>query len=229
MRSQEPTLPDEPSLARQLALGRNLYTLAYTYADPLFPRQSPSGAAQILGNEIANPPARASKEEIAFLKQREKQIDSQLYLLPIASRQTDSTYLCDGFLTPVRIARKDSGLCVVFTGLVSNAAYDSYSHTARMRAETVMQALLLPCMKSLGMFAADTAFDYIGIAAYYPTTANDSTADVPEMLMIVSPRAVCVKFSQEEITEDELLDRSDVFMADIDTPSDVRKIKIELQ
>jgi hypothetical protein len=228
-RSQVSPLPDLPALAKQLAVGRMLYSLGYTFADARFPPKRPSEAASILKKEIDNPSARDPKTEIDFLKQHESNIDRVLYALPKASHEEDSNYMCDDFLTPVRIAQTDSGLCVVFTGLVSNATYDSYSHTARMRAATVMQTLLLPCVKALGTFAADSSLRSVGVAVYYSTSANDSALDVPEMLLIVSPKEECIKFSEDRITEDELLDRSDVFLADVDTPFDVRKIKLELQ
>ena len=206
-----------------------LYSLEYTFVDPQFPRKSPLNAMALVHGNIAAPPSRASSEEIAFLSSEESSLDSMLIRIPGASDQIDSDYVCDSFLTPVRIARKDSALCVVFTGLVSNAVYDSYSHTARTRAQVVAEGLLLPILKMLGPFAASSRCGYLGVAAYYPTSAYDTVLDVPEMLMIVSPTDECSKFSKDEITEDDLLENSDVFLADIDTPSDVRKIKLVLQ
>lgn len=226
--AQGSVIPDEPTLARQLALGRELYSLGHTYSDPRFYPKTPVEAVAIVRKAIAIPPARASKEETTMITRWQSWIDSLLYAFPTIASSVDTSYICDDFLTPARMARKDSSLCFILTGLASNAVYDSYSHTARERAQTILQSLVLPVMKAIGTFP-DTTVRYVGVAVYYPTSASDTVPDVPEMLMIVSPRVECVKYSTEEITEDELLDRSDIFLADIDSPSDIRKVKLELQ
>lgn len=226
--AQDSLIPDEPALARQLALGRGLYTLGHTYSDPRFFPKKSSEAVAIVRKEVALPPARASREEVTIITRWQSWIDSLLYAFPTITPSIDTAYICDDFLTPARLARKDSALCFILTGLASNAVYDSYSHTARERAQSVLQSLVLPAMKAIGTFP-DTSVGYVGMAVYYLTSASDTVPDVPEMVMIVSPRAECLKFSHEEITEDELLDRSDIFLADIDSPSDVRKVKLELQ
>ena len=60
-------------------------------------------------------------------------------------------------------------MCVIFTGLVSTTTYNTYGSSPIMRAQKVAQSVILPSLKSLGMFASDTTLGYVGIAVYYPT------------------------------------------------------------
>jgi hypothetical protein len=228
--SQSSDLPDLPSLATQLASGRNLYYLAYTFADARFPAKSPSEAVELLDAEIARPPARASKEEIAVLKHREDGIKHILLSLPTVSNEVKPQYLCDGFLSPVRVARKNSSQCVVFTGLVSTTTYNTYGSSSIMRAEKVAQSMVLPSLRSLGTFALDTALGYVGIGVYYPTRDSTKTNEVspPEMLLIVVPCQDCIAYSAGKISAGDLFNHSDIYLSDIEMTTGVRKINLAL-
>jgi hypothetical protein len=227
---QNSGFPDVSSLATQIAAGKDLYYLAYTFADARFPPKSPSDAVELLKKEIDTPPVRASKEEIAVLKDREDRMGDILRSLPTVSNEARPQYLCDEFLSPVRVARKDSALCIVFCGLVAKTTYNTHGSSPIMRAQKVAQSMLLPSLRSLGIFASDTALGYVGVVVYYPTrdSTSKNAASAPEMLLVVVSCRDCIAYASGNISASEILNRSDVYLSDIEMSTGVRKINIAL-
>lgn len=129
-------------------------------------------------------------------------------------------------------AGREGGLTVVVTGITSTVAYNTLRMTARERAAEATRSMILPSLKAFAPFAAASDVKFYGMSVVYGSQnfADKSVLSTKaETVSVVVPAALCQKFITGELTEDELLAAADIYVADRDMVTGVKKIKIILQ
>jgi hypothetical protein len=147
------------------------------------------------------------------------------------------TFAGDKGESPIIILRDTEGGDVLQLGpIASDTVYNILRSTARQRAAKVASSILLPALRRLAEAVATEPQigvpPRVAVAVIYGTrnsADSDSLMDLkPEAITVIVPLSTAVGFSKSSITEDDLLEKADVFVMDRDTP-DLKKIRLQLQ
>ena len=128
----------------------------------------------------------------------------------------------------MRFASKDNGLVLVEASVGSDNVYNTLRLETKERAAKEIVATILPAIKQFrGINVPDVKS--FGVVAIYGTkdfSAPDSTPR-PEVVALVASVENCRKLDQAEITEEDFVASSDIYLVDKDS-ADARKVKISL-
>jgi len=113
---------------------------------------------------------------------------------------------------------------LVLTGLASTTVYNTLQSTDRSRAALVISSKILPALKKLEPLFDIPDFKYIGLMAVYASKNFVNRSDVlnleAETVSLIAPTALASQFAKGDLTEDELVAASDVFLVDRNGPRD---------
>lgn len=129
---------------------------------------------------------------------------------------------------PVRFASKEGGLVVVETSVGSHNIYNTLRLETKERAAKEIVATVLPAIKQFRGINVPEVRGF-GVVVIYGTrdfSAPDSTPE-PEAVALVASVENCRKLDQSEITEEDFVAASDIYLVDKDS-FDARKVKISL-
>jgi hypothetical protein len=131
-------------------------------------------------------------------------------------------------MIPVRFASKDNGLVLVEASVGSDNVYNTLRLETKERAAKEIVATILPAIKQFrGINVPDVKS--FGVVAIYGTkdfSAPDSIPE-PEVVALVASVENCRKLDEAEITEEDFVASSDIYLVDKDS-ADARKVKISL-
>jgi hypothetical protein len=131
---------------------------------------------------------------------------------------------------PVRLASHDGSLTLLLTSIGSKNIYNILRLKAKERAGEEIQKTVLPEIKQFQVVNSPT-IKYFGVLAVYGTkdfSEPDSTPE-PELVALIASAVNCRKLANAEITEEDFVATSDVYLVDRDEADDqVRKIKVSL-
>ena len=130
--------------------------------------------------------------------------------------------------SPVRFASKDNGLVLVEASVGSDNEYNTLRLETKERAAKEIVATILPAIKQFRGINVPGVKSF-GVVAIYGTkdfSAPDSTPE-PEVVALVASVENCRKLDEAEITEEDFVASSDIYLVDKDS-ADARKVKISL-
>jgi len=137
---------------------------------------------------------------------------------------------------PLGFARWKGGISVVVTGAVSTTVFNTQRTTSKERAAAIIESMVLP---SLGAFVKanfSEEISHFGIAILYgsedfaadPSSLFSVLDKEAEMVGFVADRSACQKFVLGEITQEEFISKSAVFISDRDMMSGIKRITITI-
>ena len=132
--------------------------------------------------------------------------------------------------TPVRLASSDGGLTLLLTSLGSENVYNTLRLEAKERAAKEIQKTVLTAIKQFRVITSPGIKNF-GVMVVYGTKDFSSPDSAPEAeaVALVAAAATCQKLADAEITEEEFVASSDVYIVDRDDiTNQVRKVKISL-
>jgi hypothetical protein len=133
---------------------------------------------------------------------------------------------------PIRFALTNGKPTMLLGVIESDKAYNTLRMPLRSRAAKVIGSLLLPILPEINIVFSGSGIKYYGVIAVY--SSRDFSDDSPlstkaEMVALIVDSDKCKKFSDAIITEDELIEASDVYLCDSDMYLNFRKIKVSLE
>lgn len=134
---------------------------------------------------------------------------------------------------PVIFGKREEDLVLLITGLTDGKIYNTLQLDARARAAKAVSEVLAPAWKAFQALPTAPDIKFVGFAATYGTQDFLDKASPmslkAESVVVVVPLDRALKFASGALTEDELIEASDVWVSDKDTVSDVKKIKLTLR
>jgi hypothetical protein len=134
---------------------------------------------------------------------------------------------------PIRFAQIENELVFLVTRVGSNKVYNTLRSTSKNRAAKIISSNILPELKAFYDSFKNTDIKYYGMIVAYggKDFLNKSTALnlKTEVVAFIVSSENCKKFSEGIITEDELVDLSDIYLKDRDMVTDIKKIKVALE
>ena len=122
----------------------------------------------------------------------------------------------------------DSALSVVISGAFIGKMYNTIQLTSKQRATKVITQHILPSFKTILSNLNEKNIQYLCMTAVYGSkdfTQNHSERG--EFVAVVARRDLLKKFISTDITEDEFIEKVDVFVTDRNMSGDeIKKIKI---
>jgi hypothetical protein len=138
----------------------------------------------------------------------------------------------------IQLALKDQSITLLLTSVGSTNVYNVSRLTAKERAAKELEATVLPAVRWFNQIESDE-FENFGVVVFYGT--QDFSGDdferglsaKPELVALVAPAEKFKKLSRAEITEEDFVERADVYLVDRDhiaatNPDAVRKVKVSL-
>jgi hypothetical protein len=139
----------------------------------------------------------------------------------------------DTILLPVRFARRDTATTLLITGIASESVYNTLRTTSNSRAARVVQSMIIPTMRSFVEAFHGSKVGRYGMCVTYGSKnfIEDDTYgnQEAETVAFVAPANAARRFVSGEITEDELLNASDVYLSDRDLRMDFKKVKLTFE
>lgn len=139
-----------------------------------------------------------------------------------------------GIEIPVRFCTsRDTLLSVIFTGIAVGKLLNTLKLTSKQRASKIITEYILPSLNKISEPFVNTKIQYIGITCLFGSKDfldKSPLAIKPEYLALLVPLKLISDFINGKITDQELLDSSDVYVNDRDMNiSQIKKIKVTLE
>jgi len=145
-------------------------------------------------------------------------------------------FLCDKSSIPIspRFAQGENGIVFLVTGVGSPTVYNTLRTTPKSRAAKIISSKILPEMQAFYDFFKDSDINYCGMTVIYGSQdfSDKSISGVSlkaEVVTLIVSSDNCKKFVEGVITEDQLIDLSDIYLKDRDMGFNVKKIKVTLE
>ena len=135
---------------------------------------------------------------------------------------------------PLRFAQVENGIVFLVTGIGSSTVYNTLRTTSKSRASKIISAKILPEIGTFYDFFKDTDIKYYGMTVIYGSKdfSDKSISGLSlkaEVVTLVVSSENCKKFSEGIITEDQLIDLSDIYLKDRDMGFKVKNIEVTLE
>lgn len=177
-------------------------------------------------------PAVAATREHQLTKKHHAALVKLLDDLRFVGRQPGQFLLLGDARPAVFLAGKRGPALVVAT-LSLDTTYNTLRSTSRSRAGRVFSQMVAPALKAMHEhFGGASGIADFGVQVAYGAqdfSRRDEQSPKAEVLTVVVSVRECARFANGEITEDELAEAADFYLADDTTMVDVRKIKPVLE
>jgi hypothetical protein len=174
------------------------------------------------------PQERAQQAAVAKYRDPVRKVFGDLKL--VGSRLGQFVYVKGS--VPVWFAMRDDGMTLLVTGVVSTINYNTLRVTPRERAAEALRSSILPSLKAFAAFRDVSDVKFYGMTVVYGSqdfSDKSPLSTKAETVTLIVPAPMCQKFIAGDLTEDDLLAGGDVYVADRDMVTGVKKIKIRLQ
>ena len=207
------------------AFSRTSWELAFAYKDAKYKPKNGDEAAGDLekwaSETLASdePPRLAAEHALIARNRAEFETLVKVSRAPLLYTQT-----------PVRLASKEGALTLLLTSLGSQNVYNILRLDAKQRAAKEIESTVLPGIKQFQVINSPAIKNYGVIAIFGSKDFSDAdSSPKAEVVALVAPATVCRKLADAEITEEEFVALSDVYIVDRDQLTDeVRKVKVSL-
>jgi hypothetical protein len=129
---------------------------------------------------------------------------------------------------PVHFAEKNGGLALIVGAIRVDSVYNTLRLPDRARAGKVATEYLIPTLRRVPSELYNGRVSYIGVYAVYGKRDFSDEASSPkgEFLAVVAPVSAIKQLSASEITNEDFVSRSDVYLGD---SNDFSKITMKLE
>jgi hypothetical protein len=143
-----------------------------------------------------------------------------------------------GFLymeQPFQFCRKGNVETLIISSVASHSIYNKLRLDGKARALKEFHSTAVGALIAMYRGLSETPLKNYGVVVIYGASdfSEESTvgplARRTEVLAVVSGRESCEKLAEGEITEQELADRSDIFVADPDAGIQLLRVKLRLE
>lgn len=181
------------------------------------------------------PESTASKEEISRYNLTLKYTDNIKKIfdeLGLIGNETGK-FLHDKNDIPIYFAEMKNNIVFFVTSVGSDKIFNTLRTSSKNRAAKIIQSMILPVMKSFQDSFKGSNIKYYGIIIGYGSKDFSDESDAlnlrPEVLAFIVSSENCRKFSEGIITDDQLIDSSDIYLSDRDMRHQIKKIKVTLE
>lgn len=133
---------------------------------------------------------------------------------------------------PFNFVSVDNKICFMITGLYIPKIYNTLRTTSKTRAAKTLESYFLPTLKEIHSAFKQTDIEYHAIFGFYGSKdfLKDSVTEnlESEALCLVVLKADCRRFHDGNITDNELLGRSQIFLKDRDMIGDCKKVEVKI-
>jgi hypothetical protein len=141
-------------------------------------------------------------------------------------------FVCDSVCGPVRFAQKQDGIVFLVTNVFSDNVYNTLRTTAKTRASKIIASMILPSMKAFYNSFGTTDIKYYGMVVAYGSKDFSKEGNVlnlrAEVVSLIVSAQTCKKFVEGIITDDELINASEIYSQDRDVKH-LKRIKVNLE
>lgn len=172
-------------------------------------------------------------KEFKLIKKYRNTLDSTLNSLKLFSRgqRGEFLYIKQGS-NPIHFASfNDTALSLIISGAYIGIIYNTLKLTSRQRAAKVITTYILPSLTSFANNFKTNEVKYFGMTFLYGSKnflEEGSLATKPEFVGFVASSFLIKRYASGIITEDELINASDIYICDRDMFEN-KKIKIVLE
>lgn len=202
---------------------------------------APTNAEDVIidiDNYLANPPTenkrRGQLKEFGYIKKYRNNIDSTFKGLKLlGSDQLGKFLYGKKYSLPIHFCMYgDTALSFIVSGAYIDNIYNTLKLTGRQRAAKVITTYILPSLKSYARAFSNSEIKYFGMTCIYGSkdfTDKSALALKPEFVGFIAPAKLIKKYVSGDLTEDELIEASDIYVCDRDMVAEIKKIKIVLE
>lgn len=125
---------------------------------------------------------------------------------------------------------KNNSNMLFLTNIIYPNVLNTLKLTSRERASQIVSTFALPCMKEICGYGIKPEIKYMCVGIIYGAmdfSDSSLTSQKGEVLYMISNVNDIKKYQEAELTEDEIIEKSEYFMNDRDGSS-VKKIKVEV-
>jgi hypothetical protein len=147
----------------------------------------------------------------------------------VGDQTSTGRFLYDPGALPIVFADRNGQVALLISGLVSESVFNTLKTSANQRAALVAKKMVIPSVKDFkGLEGTDIQFYAISVLYSSKDFVKDDDAR-PEYLMFVAPAKACHAFIRLELSDQDLLDASDIFVSDREMGTDFRKTKLQIE
>jgi hypothetical protein len=129
----------------------------------------------------------------------------------------------------VRFFEKDGEDGILVSKLFGNSVYNTNVTTHEERLEERVKSCILPKIKPIHESLNDTSIDYYGISHFYGAEdPSDYGSPSAEMIVVVIPKNVASNFSSGEITDEDMMESSEVYVKRSDMTAEYIRTSVDL-
>ena len=133
---------------------------------------------------------------------------------------------------PVRFADKNGASVLLLTDIASENTFNILRVSSRERATKVLETIILPSLTRFHDALGKTSIKYYGMFVCYGSRDFSNNSDVlnlkGEAIAFIVSVQHCAAFLNGKLTEDALLKAADIFLADREMLSGVKRIEVKL-
>jgi len=170
-------------------------------------------------------------KEFRFIKEHHEIISSLFKQFGMIGNSLGMFIYRDGQI-PIRVAEFSGKPCLLITDVATDKVYNTLRTTSRSRASDILNSTILPELNDFNRGLKDTDIDQFGIIVSYGSKdfLDDYNLSLKgEALCLIVSKIDCAKFINGEITDNELLDNSHIFISDRNMMSGFKKININIE
>ena len=139
---------------------------------------------------------------------------------------------CSDVWIPIEFAQKDGQLVFILTNIATTRIFNTLRTTAKERAAKIGNSMVLPAIKYFDSNFRNMGIPYYGIMISYGTDDFSKERLAPkreaEILAFIFSQGASSKFIAGEITDDEFVGISEIFLQD-HLMREFRKVKISFE
>lgn len=173
-------------------------------------------------------------KEFNLIKKYRSNLDSIFQRFGLLGSDQLGEFLFDKDISvPVQFGLySDSALSLIISGAYIDNVYNTLKLTSKQRATKVLTTYILSSLKSYAKSFNDNEIKYFGMTCIYGSkdfSDESPLATKAEFLAFIAPVSLIRKYVSGDLTEDELVNTSDIYVCDRDMVTDIKKIKIIIE
>jgi hypothetical protein len=232
------SLETEFKVIEKASFGRTQWSLAIQYRDKNYRPSPPEEVAADIKAWLEQVDLSARPRylniERELLRRCRPEAEKLVTSMTLVGSNLASYVYLRGLEVPLRFARRDTLTSLVLIGVSIDKVYNTLQLDGRGRATTVIQEVIMPSLRWFAESFQSPDVARFGMCVLYGSKnfadRSSSRNLQPEMVALTVPARTCRDFVSGMITEDELIDSSDVYVSDRDmTSGTVKKIRVALK
>ena len=126
----------------------------------------------------------------------------------------------------------DTALTLIISGIYIDKNYNIQTLTSKQRSANVITSYFLPKFRNLVSSLSENEVKYFGMACVFVSRDFSDKSYVSasaEFVSIIAPKNLITKYVAGDLSEDELISSSDIYICDRDMKGAIKKIKISIE